>query len=210
MTETLTVYQALLAVMRDVPEIRKADRNTFHNFMFRGVERVVNHVGPAFRKHGILMLPVDVEHSSRDITTEKGKTAREVTIKVTYTFTGPAGDTLTIKVPGEAFDMSGSATSKAMSVAQRIAILQAFTIATSQVDPEAIPVTRDANPVLEVKRLIKAEADSRSWSMDDLAGDFYQWSQGDDISEAELEQLQEYYKHLKPPRKMRRTQGGEQ
>lgn len=208
MSDKPTIYEALVAVMADVPEIKKGDRNTFHNFMFRGVERVVNHVGPAFRKHGVLMVPVKVDLSSRDVTTDKGKTAREVTVIVDYLFTGPAGDTMTIQVPGEASDLSGSATSKAMSVAQRIALLQAFTVATQQVDPEANAPTRGTDPVLEIKRKIKAEADERGWSMDQLAQDFHEWTTGGDISEAELDQLQEYYKTLNPPRKMRRTQAG--
>lgn len=210
MTDTPpTVLEALLAVMRDVPEIKKGDRNTYHNFFFRGVERVVNHVGPALRKHGVLMLPVKVDFTSRDITTDKGKTHREVTVIVDYTFTGPAGDTLTVQVPGEANDGSGSATSKAMSVAQRIALLQAFTIATDQVDPEASGTTRGADPVLEIKKKIKAEADDREWDIDKLAADFHEWSQGGDLTVADLPQLEEYYKTLKPPRRMSRAKAGD-
>lgn len=209
MSGDVSIYESLVRVMDDVPEIKKGDRNNFHNFMFRGVERVVNHVGPAFRKHRVLMLPVNVEHSSRDVLTDKGKTAREVTVIVTYTFTGPAGDSLTVKVPGEASDLSGSATSKAMSVAQRIALLQAFTIATQQVDPEASAMTRGADPMLELKKQIKAEADSREWDMARLAQDFSEWSMGEDISDATLDQLQEYYKTLRPAKRVRRAQAGE-
>lgn len=209
MSDQPTVLEALLEVMRDVPEIKKGDRNTFHNFMFRGVERVVNHVGPALRKHGVVMLPVRVDYSSRDIVTEKGKTHREVTVLVDYTFTGPAGDSVTVQVPGEANDASGSATSKAMSVAQRIALLQAFTIATSQVDPEAEPTTRAADPVLAAKQGLKAIADEREWTIEQLATEYYEWSTGGDLTEATLEQLLEYTKHLKPPRRMSRAKAGE-
>ena len=214
MSDQPTIYQALIAVMRDVPEIKKGDRNTFHNFTFRGVERVVNHVGPAFRTHGVIMRPTGVQLTSRDVTTEKGKTAREVTVIVDYTFTGPAGDEMPIQVPGEATDVGNSAVAKAMSVAQRIGLLQAFTIAVQQVDPETEGLERGPDPLIALKREVADIAKERGWVDGDditrLREEYGVWSQGGDISTADVAQLTAFKTFLKPPRKMRRAQGGEQ
>ena len=46
-----TVVEALSRIMRDVQSISKDSRNTQQNFNFRGVDAVVNAVGPVLREH---------------------------------------------------------------------------------------------------------------------------------------------------------------
>lgn len=137
--ETPTVVQALSAVMADVRAVAKKERNTSQGggFYFRGIDAVVNAVGPALRTHGVVVTPHLDQIDRREGRTSKGGTLNYVAVIVTYTFTGPAGDTMTATVPGEAFDSGDKATAKAMSVAFRTCLLQALTLPTDEADPDA-------------------------------------------------------------------------
>lgn len=137
MTETKTVIQALSDVMKDVQAIRKGDRNQAQNFNFRGIDAVMNAVGPALREHGVICVPVETRTAYRDVHTVNGKPAREVTAVVTYRFYGPAGDYIEAQAPGESMDSGDKGTPKAMSVAYRTLLLQALTIPTDEPEPDA-------------------------------------------------------------------------
>lgn len=204
MSELPTITQALAEVMADVTHVGKSDRNDFHKFLYRGIDRVINEVGPALRKHRVVVLPALLDLSSRDVQTDKGKTSREVTVTVSYTFHGPAGDCLVCVVPGEAQDTGDKAVSKAMSVAYRTALLQALTIPTEQADPDSHSYTREDRTLDGWKRKIMDEAKKRDWSVDDLAHEFTTWSQGEDIRHADVDLLIEFHKHLVPPRTVKR------
>lgn len=200
-----TVIEALADVMADVTSVGKGDRNDFHKFMFRGIDRVINEVGPALRRHRVVVLPEIRDLSSRDCLTEKGKTAREVTVTVAYTFYGPDGDSIACVVPGEAQDTGDKAVSKAMSVAFRTALLQALTIPTQERDPDSQVYTRAEGAINGWKRNIMREAESRGWDVDRLAEEFASWSNGDDIRDAGADQLQAFHEHLVPPKMMKRA-----
>lgn len=137
MSDKPTVVEALALVMEDVQAVRKADRNTQQGYIFRGIDAVVNAVGPAFRKHGVIAVPTKTEARYRDVTTNTGKPSRECTVIVTYRFYGPAGDFIDCEVPGESMDFGDKGAPKAMSVAYRIALLQALCIPTDEPDPDA-------------------------------------------------------------------------
>lgn len=141
MTETTdtkpTVVEALLAVMEDVQAVGKRDRNSQQGYNFRGIDAVVNAVGPAFRKHGVIAVPAKSEARYRDVQTSTGKPSRECTVTVTYRFYGPAGDFIETEVPGESMDFGDKGAPKAMSVAYRIALLQALCIPTDEPEPDA-------------------------------------------------------------------------
>lgn len=137
MSDQPTVIQALSAVMADVQSVRKDSRNQQQNFNFRGIDAVMNAVGPALRKHGVVIVPETVDARHRDAQTTGGKAAREATVVVTYRAYGPAGDSITIQAPGESLDAGDKATPKAMSVAYRTALLQALTIPTDDPEPDS-------------------------------------------------------------------------
>lgn len=138
MSEPKKVHEALAAVMEDVRAVRKSDQNQHQRFMFRGIDAVVNAVGPALRKHGVVVMPTAVlERTVDQAQTAKGAINYITRVVVQYTFTGPAGDQLTAVVPGEAMDMQDKGTAKAMSVALRTCLLQALCLPTDDTDPEA-------------------------------------------------------------------------
>lgn len=136
MAEQLTVHQALSKVMGDVQAVKKDSKNQAQRFNFRGIDAVMNAVGPALRKHGVVILPEDVEVHRSNGTTASGKQTAEVVVKVTYRVYGPSGDSIHGKVAAEAMDFGDKAIAKAMSVAYRTFLLQALTIPTDEPDPD--------------------------------------------------------------------------
>lgn len=141
-----SVFEALGAVMEDVSAVGKKDRNTQQGYDFRGIDAVINAVGPAFRKHGIIPAPLKSEAKYRDVLTINGKPSRECTVTVTYRFHGPAGDYIDCEVPGESMDFGDKGAPKAMSVAYRIALLQVLCIPTHEPEPDAQSYERAAAP----------------------------------------------------------------
>ena len=57
-----TIEAALAAVMNDVTHVGKEGKNSAQAYSFRGIDGVLNAVGPAFRRHGVIALP----HVERD------------------------------------------------------------------------------------------------------------------------------------------------
>ena len=139
MTDPVTpsVVQALTAVMTDVQSISKDSRNTQQNFNFRGIDAVVNAVGPVLRKHGVVVVPVDADYTEERYATKTGTQMRGVTATIRFRFYGPAGDYIDAAALGEAADAGDKAVPKAHSVAYRTLLLQALCIPTDEPDPDA-------------------------------------------------------------------------
>lgn len=134
----MKIQEALAAVMRDVQGVAKTDRNDHQKFMFRGIDAVLNAVGPALRKHQVIVLP-ELKLWSFD-TVEIGQKRTPMghaIVHMIYRFVGPEGDELLCSVPGEAMDSGDKAMAKAMSVAFRTALLQALALPTDEPDPDA-------------------------------------------------------------------------
>jgi hypothetical protein len=132
------IYAALSAVMGEVSSVSKDERNAGQGFNFRGIDAVVNAVGPALRKHGVIVVPrvQDCQYGTIEIG-EKRKATAHVRVIVEYIFIAQDGSTISCTTAGEAMDQGDKATAKAMSVAFRIALLQALALPTSEPDPDA-------------------------------------------------------------------------
>ena len=144
MADIPTVIQALAAVADDVRSVRKSDVNEHQRFNFRGIDAVLNAVGPAFRAHGVVCIP-DTEAVELDtVHTTSGKASTRALVRVRYRFYGPAGDCVEAVVTGESWDTGDKATAKAYSVAYRTALLQTLTIPTDEPDPDASSYERAA------------------------------------------------------------------
>lgn len=131
------IHTALAGVMQAVPVVRKEDRNNAQNFNFRGIDAVLNAVGPALRENGVVVLPEVTSSHAEVVEVGRNKTPmKSVLVIVRYRFVGPAGDHLDVTVPGEAMDSGDKAYSKAMSVAFRTALLQTLALPTDEKDSD--------------------------------------------------------------------------
>ena len=171
-TEKPTVHEAWSHVMGDVQGIAKKDRNEQQRFLFRGIDAVMNAVGPALRTHGVTVVPVNVAREMRDTQTTQGKSTRECTVLVTYRVTGPAGDSFEGMAPGESLDSGDKATAKAMSVAYRTFLLQALTIPTDEPDPDSQTYEHTQRPTVAAAPQPAAMAANTDWvGLAELIGD---------------------------------------
>jgi len=137
MADPLTVIEAWSAVMEDVQGIRKGERNKQQGFSFRGIDTVMNAVGPVLRKHRVAVVPTPEDIILTTYVTSSGTTMHSAVVKMRYTIHGPAGDTIEGGAYGEAADAGDKAVSKAESVAYRVFLLQGLTIPTDEADPDA-------------------------------------------------------------------------
>lgn len=191
-----TVLAALSRVMADVQAVRKGDRNQQQGFNFRGIDAVVNAVGPALREHGVVVVPLveDVQHEA--YTTKNGAQMRNTTVKIRWRFYGPQGDHIEAVTLGEASDAGDKSVSKAHSVAFRTALLQSLCIPTDEPDPDSAVYERaPQHSVDERGELRAAIADAgkkRGQTPTEIADDFVMWNQGISIREADAATLQRY------------------
>ena len=138
MSEPQTIFQIFAAAKKEVRAVGKDQRNLQQNFNFRGVDAVVNAAAPALDKYGVITTPMldEIDYATVEVGQKRTPMAH-VRVKVTYRFLGPAGDHFDALVPGEAMDSGDKATAKAMSVAYRIALIQALNLPTSDEDPDS-------------------------------------------------------------------------
>jgi len=207
LTEVPNIYAAMSAAMDEVQVVRKDGKNTDQGYNFRGIDAVVNALGPVLRKHRIVPVPHKTEAKYRDVLTSREKRSRECTVTVTYRFYGPAGDYVEAEVPGESMDFGDKGAPKAMSVAYRIALLQVFCIPTDEADPDQHSYERAPEPppvdpaVLELNAAKNAVKDAWQthrgpFDQPKVAEHFGTWSGGEDLTQATAERLDEYAAHL--------------
>lgn len=143
----MKAHEAIAAVMADVQAVAKTDRNSSQNFNFRGIDAVLNAVGPVLRTHGVVVLPDVISHEFDTVEVGQKRTSMgHVIVHVRYTFVGPEGDTISCSVMGEAMDSGDKAFPKAMSVAFRTALLQSLALPTDEPDPDASSYERSPAP----------------------------------------------------------------
>jgi hypothetical protein len=191
-TEHPSVVQLIARVMQDVRSVGKADTNSHFGFKFRGIDTVLDAVGPALRKHGVVVVP-ELRERLMAVVDKK----QHVHVTVAYTFYGPGGDHITAVVPGEAMDQQDKAVSKAMSVAFRTALIQALSLATGERDPHAgDPISRK---LIQLQQQVKAAGAAKGLTtMQALRDDYAEWSQGAEIEVADESDLRDYLKYLNP------------
>lgn len=127
------IRQAVTSVRKG--EALKDDRGHV-KFTYRGIDTVVNALGPVLRECGVLTIPQLEQLHFRDVMSNNNKRMSETRVQVRYVFIGPLGDTIEAVVPGESLDYSDKGSAGAMSVAWRIALIQVFSLPTDEPDPD--------------------------------------------------------------------------
>jgi hypothetical protein len=141
-TSRPTIVESLAALAEAVRTVRKTERNTHSNYNFRGIDSVLNAVGPAMRKHCVVCIPTTLGLEQSIVQTTSGKPQTSSRVRVRYTFWGPAGDHMDAVVWGESWDGGDKGLAQAYSVAYRTCLLQTLTIPTDDPDPDATTVHR--------------------------------------------------------------------
>lgn len=132
------IYAAIVGVMQDVGAVGKNDRNSQQNFMYRGIDAVMNALQPAMIKNKLFVVPTVLSEERTERATQKGGVLFYTRLRIRYTFYAEDGSNISTEVIGEAMDSGDKATNKAMSIAYKYACFQVFCIPTEEMhDPDA-------------------------------------------------------------------------
>lgn len=130
--------QVVLTVMKEVQGLAKRDKNQAQGFNFRGIDAVMNVVGPALRNAGGFIVPNVLRSESSTVLTAKGSSMNAIRLDVSFSVYGDDGsEPITGSVSAEAFDSGDKATAKAMSVAMRTFLLQLLCLPTDEPDADS-------------------------------------------------------------------------
>jgi len=132
-----TAREVILGVMTDVQAVAKKQKNLSQGFNFRGIDAVVNAVGPEFRKHGGFLVPRVIDKVATIQPTKAGGSMNAVALQVEFAIYGSEGEPVTGTVFAEANDTGDKATAKAMSVALRTFLLQTLLLPTDEPDQDS-------------------------------------------------------------------------
>ena len=126
----------LAEVMKRVKYIQKAGFNEFHRYKYATEADVNEQVREVLAELNVVMIPNIKSHSVREHINAKGKTEYIVTVCVEFTFhDGETGESITFCTYGEGQDAGDKGTYKAITGAQKYALMKVFMIPTGD-DPE--------------------------------------------------------------------------
>lgn len=128
--ENSKIYSSIINTMKSVGAVAKGEFNTYDKYKFRGIDAVMNALGPAMRQNGIFCTPHVISHIQEARDSRKGEKLMYTIVHVEYTFYADDGSSVKADVYGEAMDRSDKSTNKAMSAAFKYALFQTFCIPT--------------------------------------------------------------------------------
>lgn len=131
-----TIYELLSKVRESVGSIGKDGFNAHQSFSFRGIDAVMSAFNGPLSEHGVVYIPEVLDSTYTAYTTSSGTGMRNAVLKVKFTFYGPTGDSVAAIVQGEASDSGDKATSKALSMALKYALLHTFCVPTGDEDAD--------------------------------------------------------------------------
>jgi hypothetical protein len=128
----------MLAIMKSIGGIEKEKNNQTQNFKYRGIDQVYSAVHPLMIKHGVFMRAEILDKNREERTNKNGTVMAFTTLRMRYHFVAEDGSSICTEAEGEGMDSGDKSSNKAMSIAHKYAILQAFCVPTEQVDdPDA-------------------------------------------------------------------------
>jgi hypothetical protein len=135
MSEKMLVKK-LAKVMQEVKYIQKKGENKFHKYKYATEADVAEKVREVLAEASVIMIPNMKSHSVREHTNKNGNREYIVTVDMEFTFMdGESGESITFSMAGEGQDSGDKGIYKAMTGAQKYALMKAFMIPTGD-DPE--------------------------------------------------------------------------
>ena len=137
-----TIYSKLGEVMKEVTAIDKTRKNEQQGFMFRGIEDFMNELHNSFAKHGIIILPHELEHiqESYEVKNSRGEVKLQFRTRVHMEFkfiSTEDGSFVEADGWGEAADNADKGYNKTKSIALKYVLMQMFLVPTKDIaDPD--------------------------------------------------------------------------
>lgn len=125
------IFQRMTAILGELPALGKSAFNEQQRFHYRSHDDVLNALNPLLAKHGVFVVPLVLDRLPAQRTTRGGGIMYEVNLHVQYTFYASDGSAVRASAWGEGTDSGDKATNKAMTMAFKNVLAQAFAISTA-------------------------------------------------------------------------------
>ncbi len=169
-TKVGLIYEKMAAIMAEVGAVAKGRRNEKQGYQYRGVDEVYEALQPVLAKHKVFPVPKVIWERSEERVTKSGTTLIYRVLLIEYTFYAEDGSNVVSSVIGEGMDSGDKASNKAMSVAQKYALIQPFCIPTNEPkDPEIDSHEVEPKKQQEQKRETLNEYEKRGGRLQDYA-----------------------------------------
>lgn len=135
---TQEIYGLMAIVMQELEAIGKDKKNEAQGFKYRGIDDIYNALHPILARNQIFMTAEVVSKTREERTNAKGTVLAFTCLRMRYRFFAPDGSHVVTEAEGEGMDSGDKSSNKAMAVAHKYALLQAFCIPTQDLDdPDA-------------------------------------------------------------------------
>ena len=167
----MNIHQALANINKQVEAIKKEKRNTTQNFMFRGIDDMMNGLHRLFADNDVMVLPEVTSYDVQEKTTVKGTIMYYTRANITFHFVASDGSEVKVSNVGEAMDSGDKGMNKAMSIALKYALMQMFLIPTEDIedaDSHTPEETEDVNlltAIDEAQRASTVEELNNVWDV---------------------------------------------
>lgn len=134
----MSIHKQMAGIMARIGHIGKDKENKQQGFRFRGIDDVYNALHGIMAEFGVFTTSEVLSLDRADRPTKSGGIMTFVIAKIRYTFWAEDGSSVTSEVIGEGMDSGDKASNKAMAIAHKYALLQAFMVPTEDMsDPDA-------------------------------------------------------------------------
>lgn len=138
-TATPGIYAAMAAITGSIGGVAKTRKNVQQGYQFRGIADILLAAQPLLAKHGVTLVPHAVlADAISEHTSKSGSIQFHVRQTIEFRFWHLDGSFVSCVTTGEAMDSGDKASNKAMTAAQKYALVQAFSL------PEEDPDDPDA------------------------------------------------------------------
>jgi hypothetical protein len=161
------IFKQIPAIMLEIPSIGKDRKNTGQGYNFRGIDDIYNFVQPLLAKHSVFMTAEILDDRHEERQSKSGGVIMYRVLKMRYSFVAADGSSVATDAVGEGMDSGDKASAKAMSIAQKYAILQMFLVPTEEpkdpeidnheVAPKAKPAPAPVELVTDGQRVVLAK-----------------------------------------------------
>lgn len=155
----MEINKRMIEVMRECEAIGKTKENKQQGFRYRGIDQVYNMLHPILAKHGIFMTTEVLDIKETTTVSSRGNVLFYKQAKIKFTFHAEDGSCVSSVINGEAMDSGDKATNKAMAIAHKYCLFQAFCLPTGEEDdPDATSheiIDDPLNPVQQTPSPVK-------------------------------------------------------
>lgn len=134
--EQKTLIKKLVKIMNDIGPVEKTGWNNFNKYKYTTEADVQSITSKKMAAENLIMIPYEVSHESKEVTTKKGNTEQLYTGTWDFLINdGDSGESVIVRVSGQGQDSGDKAAFKAFTGAHKYALMKLFQISTGD-DPE--------------------------------------------------------------------------